>query len=240
MTRTTLPPDPILSLKTLLKMAKGSVKQEIQGLIDRIAEGSSRVAQAFDGPPDGDFNSSRYAASVANAICYQLSRLDAESELQRAKLAGPGMPDPLTLDVAIYGISGIREQIDNIVKNYEDQLEKAARQSGALGGLGTAAEASGIHAAHAKTVVLQDTTTVPTKRGLFGLTLRKNAQPKPSNAELARLLHETFVKFSRETVKLQEAFRTAQPRQLDQLSVPIDELRATANWLHQTELKCYR
>lgn len=234
---------PLRNLQRLLAKAPASLARDVQGVMDRFKTSIDRISNTFQPAPDEDLNGAPYAQRVTDEIIYQLSRLDAESKLQRDELAAPGANDPSRLEVAIYGLSGIREQLDHIVAQYEAtvaraqqrELDKEAAEgvqrgpaSGALGG-------SGIHEAHALTRVTYDEEKKP---GVLARLLKPEARAK-GNKKMAQELVSIYGEFSQRTELLERAFHTAQARSLDQLAVPIDELRGASQWLHSRELMFY-
>lgn len=236
---------PLLNLQRLLAKAPASLVRDVQGVMDRFKTSIDRISATFQPVPDEDLNAAPYAQRVTDEIIYQLSRLDAEAKLQRDELATPGIGDASRLEVAIYGLSGIREQLDHIVSQYEATVARAQQReqaraatasmqrgaaSGALGG-------SGIHEAHALTKVTYDTQPKP-GGGLFGKLFSREAHLK-GNQKLASELVAIYGEFSTRTELLERAFHTAQARSLDQLAVPMDELRGASQWLHSREQTFY-
>jgi hypothetical protein len=236
---------PLANLQRFLMKAPAGLARDVQGVMDRFKTSIDRISTTFQPAPDEDLAGAPYAQRITDEIIYQLSRLDAEAKLQRDELATPGANDPSRLEVAIYGLSGIREQLDHIVAQYEGAVARAQKReqdkeaasglqraaaSGALGG-------SGIHEAHALTRVTYD--GEPKKSGsLIGKLFNREAHVK-GNQKMAQELVALYGDFSQRTELLERAFHTAQARSLDQLAVPMDELRGTSQWLHGREQTYY-
>ncbi|HEV2236743.1 MAG TPA: hypothetical protein VGR57_08800 [Ktedonobacterales bacterium] len=233
---------PIKGLKRLVQILPGDLGRSAQSALDRFAEGVDRLHTAFQPQPGEDLNSPAYAQRITTEIIYQLSRLDAEAKLQCKELSpGKQGPHPGQLEIAVYGLSGIREQLDAIADRYESALAQAKAQRTALlaGGstVGTRPLRPDEIEAHTHPQTLVDYSESPRARGpLAGIFARP--QPK-GNEGLAKRLVAIFTEISKNTDELERAFHTAQARSLEQLGVPMDELRGSAKWLHDREVSFY-
>jgi hypothetical protein len=231
---------PIKGLKRLVQILPGDLGRSAQAALDRIAESVDRLHTAFQPQPGEDLNSPAYAQRITTEIIYQLSRLDAEAKLQCKELT-PGKEGlhPGQLEIGVYGLSGIREQLDAIADRYEAALAlaKAQRAPSPSSPVGTTPLKPDQIEAHSHPPTLVDYNEQPASKGLARIFGPK-APPK-GNAGLARRLAAIFTEFSTNTDELERAFHTAQARSLEQLGVPMDELRGSAKWLHDREVSFY-
>jgi hypothetical protein len=234
---------PLANFQRFLVKSPAGLVHDAQGVLDRFKNSLDRISTTFQPTPDEDINGAPYAQRVTDEVIYQLSRLDAEAKLQRDELATPGAKDPSRLEVAIYGLSGIREQLDHIVAQYEAAMVRARKReaekdAGMQGGPASGAlSGSGIHEAHALTRVAYDE-AAKKDDGFFGKLFNRGPSAK-GNEKLAQDIAATYTEFSQRTELLERAVHTAQARSLDQLAVPVDELRGASQWLHSREQTFY-
>jgi hypothetical protein len=232
---------PIKGLKWIIQRLPGEVGRNAQAALDRFAEGVNRLHDAFQPQAGEDLNSPGYAQRITTEIIYQLSRLDAEAKLQCGELSGRKDMHPGQLEIAVYGLSGIREQLDAIADRYETALAQAKVQRVSLlgggSGVGTRPLRPEEIEAHTHPQTLVDYNEAPRPKGPLGGIF---ARPQPKGNEgLAKRLISIFTEFSKNTDALERAFHTAQARSLEQLGVAMDELRGSAKWLHDREVTFY-
>jgi hypothetical protein len=232
---------PFKGLKRLIQTLPGDLSRNAQAALDRIAEGVDRLHNAFQPQAGEDLNSPGYAQRITTEIIYQLSRLDAEAKLQCGELSRGKDLHPGQLEIAVYGLSGIREQLDAIADRYEAALAQAKAQRTALLAGGSAVGTPPLRPdqieAHTHPQTLVDYNEAPRPRGpLAGIFARP--QPK-GNEGLAKRLIAIYTEISKNTDALERAFHTAQARTLEQLGVAMDELRGSAKWLHDREVTFY-
>jgi hypothetical protein len=231
---------PLAGLKRLIETLPGDLGRTAQAAMQRFVESVERVHNAFQPQAGEDLNSPGYAQRITTEIIYQLSRLDAEAKLQCNELSGKQL-HPGQLEIAIYGLSGIREQLDAITDRFDAALAlaKAQRDQRAAGGspVGTPPVKPEDVPAHVHPPTLVDYNEQPRPQGPFA---RFFARPLPKGNEgLTRRLIAIFTQFSKNTEELERAFHTAQARTLEQLGVAVDELRGSARWLHDREVSFY-
>jgi hypothetical protein len=233
---------PFAGLKRLVVTLPGNLGRNAQAALDRISEGVERLHTAFQPQAGEDLNSPAYAQRITTEIIYQLSRLDAEAKLQCSELSSKNDLHPGQLEIAVYGLSGIREQLDAITDRYESALAlaKAQRTSLAVGGpqVGAPPVKPEQVEAHLHPPTLVDYNEQPRAGGMMSRIFAPRPLPK-GNTGLVRRLIAIYTEFSKNTDELERAFHTAQARSLEQLGVAMDELRGSAKWLHDREVTFY-
>lgn len=174
---------------------------------------------------------------LADGICRQLENLTAEGELQRKRLAEPGQHFAPTLQMAIYGLSGIRELLDTTLHHY-DNLEACVRQEDArrlgLEPPSNLKDPHNIRHFHPNTKVQLEAADPPSKSGIW--PWRRSESP---NEVLAKRLAQVYGEFVDAARQLSEAFRAAKAEEIEQLNPPMDQVRGLANWLHAQEQAFY-
>jgi hypothetical protein len=225
--------------------SKGGTRHEAQSVIDRLGSLVGRLHEAFQPSGNEEVNTTPYVQRLTDEVIYQLSRLNAEAKLQRDDLATSSHADPARLEVAIYGLSGIREQLDLIVAKYEEAVARARKldrqQTSGTGPLqrGTSSgglDSSGIHQQHALTLVAYE--QAKKDPGFWAKLLNRNPIAR-DNETIRREVIATYAEFIGETDSLQKEFHTAQARSLDQLAAPMDMLRGSSQALHSREVTFY-
>ncbi len=232
---------PIKGLKRLVQVLPGDLGRSAQATLDRIADGVDRLHTAFQPQAGEDLNSPAYAQRITTEIIYQLSRLDAEAKLQSKELGAKKSLHPGQLEIAIYGLSGIREQLDGISDRYEAALAlaKAQREARASGGtqVGTPPVRPDQIEAHTHPPTRVDYNEPSRPSGPLASFF--TPRTPHGNQGLVKRLIAIYSEFSKNTDELESAFHTAQARSLELLGVPMDMLRGSAKWLHDREQSFY-
>lgn len=228
-------------------------RKEAAELVGRLGHAaqvgiSGSVVGSINSDKD-EIDTPQRAQTIAQAFAHQLGHLDDESEIQRQKLALPGEHSTLMLEVAIYGLTGIREQLEKSLSDFDSltqmaTLQQAKKVAAAEGKPDTAVDPSRlhlVHEAHGTTRVQAEPVAPEPARstGILSFFRRQPAPLKP-NEQMARDLSAIYQQFGQESKQIVEAFRAAQAQSLQELNVPVDLLRATANWLHGAEQNFYQ
>jgi hypothetical protein len=151
------------------------------------------------------------------------------------------------LQIAVYGLSGMREQLDTILNSF-DRLFQCAEEQAAMAASSPHAgtdptarkEPHPIHPVHPTTrVVFEDAQPQPPqKKGFLGI-FGGGPKPEAPNEKLARDLIGVYEQFCDQTPALRRSFRESGAATVQELAVPMDQLRAVAVWLREEERHFY-
>lgn len=237
---------------------------EAARLVDSLSKAaqagiSGSVVATIDTNKD-QIDTPQRAQAIAESFMRQLSHLVAESELQRQKLATKGEHGTLLLEVAIYGLSGMREQLQQSIVDFEQLIAKAQAQANAQheaaqeSAANTTASASTnanaqsatpqpsavVHEIHGRTCVQEEPAVEPApSTGWLRKFLGKTPPPLPPNEATARSLDTVYSEFAEQARASVAAFQAAQPDHLRELDMPMDQLRGMVEWLHHKEKTFY-
>lgn len=232
-------------------------QREAKALTDRLNRASE---VSVSGPLLGtikareEIDTPEHAEKVSDAFTRQIGHLGEVAEIQRQNLTTQQPRNTLMLEVAIYGLTGIREQLEQSLYDFDTlvqtaMIQKAQRTAGAQAAPGQQAALTvdpsklhPIHETHPITAVEPESLT-PEPAPRTGVIARLFGQKPPTrtrNEQLALDLTSAYTQFEEECKRLVESFRAAQAKTLEELNAPIDQVRATTNWLHEAEQNFYR
>lgn len=231
-------------------------QQHAKGLADRLNRASE---VSISGPLLGtiksrdEIDTPEHAQKISDAFTGQLGHLADVADIQRKNLTTQDAHSVLMLEVAIYGLTGIREQLEQSLYDFDSLVQtsmvvRAQRVAGAQAAPGQQAALTidtsklhPIHETHPVTAVEPEPLT-PERARPSGLLSLFKRQPRPlsRNEQMAHDLTIVYTKFMEECTSLVETFRAAQAKTLEELNTPIDQLRAATNWLHECEQQFYR
>lgn len=232
----------------------GDAKHHVDALMSQLGKAQE---VSVSGPLLGtvkmrdDLDTPEHAQKISDAFVRQLTHLADIGEIQRQHLqAGEGR-NTLMLEVAIFGLTGIREQLEQALRDFDtvvqtDMIIRARRtaklqaddgQQGAI--VVDTSTLHPIHETHPVTAVAPEPLVEPS-RATGWLSFLKRQRPPSHNERMAADLSAVYSKFDAECRRLIETFHTAQAKNLEELNTPVDEVRATAIWLNDTEQQFYR
>jgi len=179
---------------------------------------------------DGRVETPQQVHDFIQSYIRQLDHLEDMASLQNAHLMHDGAHDPTVLNMSIYTLSGMREQLTQDIGVF-DHLMGAAPLSPPQSLKPTPPDP---HPDHHNTTVIG---TLPSKSSsLFG-RIRDRFSPNSQvhNTHVAQELAEVYRKFRDRARDVQQMFRLAEPKDLNEMYTPMDAMRSLRDFLSVEE-----
>jgi len=159
----------------------------------------------------------------------QFDHFEDMASLQNAHLMHDGANDPTVLNMSIYTLSGMREQLTEDIAVFDRLMESSAIAPP----LAAKAAPPIPHPDHHNTLVIGVMPSSTSWKDKIRDWFSSNAQV--NNARLVRELGEVYRKFRDRARDVQQMFRLAEPKNLTEMYTPMDAMRALRDFLAAEE-----